>query len=422
VNNSKSSYALWIAMLIVFIGLSAVALFISRKSGTAEDAAAAPVAASTGRVTFLMEQQWLIKLKLARAEEAMRATQIQTTGRVVPVPSKRAIVSPPVGGIVQNGTMPRIGQQIMKGQLLATLVQTPTAAEAAQIRTANTQVQIENTRVDAERRRLAQNEIEAKARLEEATHDLARSQRLYDKKAYSAKALESDELARTVAASQLEAIREQLKALQTQPMPGSSLGSEYEVRSPISGTIVNVRKASGEQVAAGDAMIEIVALDSVWVEAPVFEKDLGRLAKQGRAVFTTAAYPDKEFEGRLINVGRVVDEQSRTATAIFEVPNPTETLSIGMQANLRLEGGAQMQVVLIPREAVLDNEGKKIVYVLLSGEEFERREVVLGDEYGGQVAILSGVRTGERVVTQGAYQLKLQELRPANAGAHTHEV
>ena len=421
-NNSKSSYALWIAMLIVFIGLSAVALFISRKSGTAEDAAAAPVAASTGRVTFLMEQQWLIKLKLARAEEAMRATQIQTTGRVVPVPSKRAIVSPPVGGIVQNGTMPRIGQQIMKGQLLATLVQTPTAAEAAQIRTANTQVQIENTRVDAERRRLAQNEIEAKARLEEATHDLARSQRLYDKKAYSAKALESDELARTVAASQLEAIREQLKALQTQPMPGSSLGSEYEVRSPISGTIVNVRKASGEQVAAGDAMIEIVALDSVWVEAPVFEKDLGRLAKQGRAVFTTAAYPDKEFEGRLINVGRVVDEQSRTATAIFEVPNPTETLSIGMQANLRLEGGAQMQVVLIPREAVLDNEGKKIVYVLLSGEEFERREVVLGDEYGGQVAILSGVRTGERVVTQGAYQLKLQELRPANAGAHTHEV
>jgi cobalt-zinc-cadmium efflux system membrane fusion protein len=422
VNNSKSSYALWIAMLIAFIGLSAVALFISRKSGTAEDAAAAPVSANTGRVTFLMEQQWLIKLKLARAEEAMRATQIQTTGRVVPVPSKRAIVSPPVGGIVQNGTMPRIGQQIMKGELLATLLQTPTAAEAAQIRTANTQVQIENTRVDAERRRLAQNEIEAKARLEEAAHDLARSQRLYDKKAYSAKALESDELARTVAASQLEAIREQLKALQTQPMPVSSSGSEYEMRSPISGTIVNVRKASGEQVAAGDAMIEIVALDTVWVEAPVFEKDLGRLAKQGRAVFTTAAYPDKEFEGRLINVGKVVDEQSRTATAIFEVPNPSEQLSIGMQANLRLEGGAQVKVVLIPREAVLDNEGKKIVYVLLSGEEFERREVVLGDEYGGQVAILSGVQTGERVVTQGAYQLKLQELRPANAGAHTHEV
>jgi multidrug efflux pump subunit AcrA (membrane-fusion protein) len=79
-------------------------------------------------------------------------------------------------------------------------------------------------------------------------------------------------------------------------------------------------------------------------------------------------------------------------------------------------------VLLIPREAVLDNEGKKIVYVLISGEEFERREVVVGDEYGRQVAILSGVQPGERVVTQGAYQLKLQELRPANAGEHSHEV
>jgi multidrug efflux pump subunit AcrA (membrane-fusion protein) len=93
-----------------------------------------------------------------------------------------------------------------------------------------------------------------------------------------------------------------------------------------------------------------------------------------------------------------------------------------MQANVRLDAGQQAQVLLIPRDAVLDNEGKKIVYVLLSGEEFERRDVVLGDEYGDKVAVLSGVRKGERVVTQGAYQLKLQELRPAEAGAHSHEV
>jgi membrane fusion protein, heavy metal efflux system len=75
----------------------------------------------------------------------------------------------------------------------------------------------------------------------------------------------------------------------------------------------------------------------------------------------------------------------------------------------------------VPREAVLDNEGKKIVYVLLSGEEFERREVKLGDEYGERIAVLDGLKAGERIVTQGALQLKLQELNPASAGAHTHE-
>ena len=78
-------------------------------------------------------------------------------------------------------------------------------------------------------------------------------------------------------------------------------------------------------------------------------------------------------------------------------------------------------VVIIPSAAVLEHEGKKIVYVLLSGDEFERREVTLGDESGGKVAVLAGLKAGERVVTQGALQLKMQELNPAEAGAHTHE-
>jgi cobalt-zinc-cadmium efflux system membrane fusion protein len=421
VNTRKVNF-IWLMVLAALVGLAAAGVFILRESATGEDAGGAPAAASTGRVPFRMEQQWLIHLKLAKAEGAMKARQILSTGRVVPVPSKRAVVSPPVGGIIQGGTMPRIGQRVSEGQLLTVLTQTPTAAESAQIQAASAQVHIENTRVEAERRRLTQLQVEAEARLEEATHDLSRSQRLYEKKAYSAKALESDELARKAAAAQLEAIREQLKALQTATPPAAPSGSTYEVHAPISGTVVSVSKASGERVAAGEPIVEIVALDTVWVEAPIFEKDLGRLAKDLRAVFTTAAYPDKEFRGQVIDVGKVIDEQSRTAKAIFEVPNASGDLSIGMQANLRLDAGSQTQVLLVPREAVLDNEGKKIVYVLLSGEEFERRDVVLGDEYGDKVAILSGVKQGERVVTQGAYQLKLQELRPANAGAHTHEV
>ncbi|HYR84286.1 MAG TPA: efflux RND transporter periplasmic adaptor subunit [Terriglobia bacterium] len=407
----KAANARWIVVLVVFLALGAVAIYTLRRPQVAADEAAAPATASTGRVAFLMEQQWLIKLKLAKAEEAELAPQIRSTGRVVPVPENHAVVAPPVGGIIQGGTLPRIGQQVTRGQRLATLLQTPTAAEAAQI-------QIENTRIDAERRRLGQVEVEAEARLEESTHDLGRSKRLYEKKAYSAKALEADELDRTAKAAQLEAVREQLKALH----PVTAANTTYEVHAPISGTIVGVSKSSGEQVAAGEAILEIVALDNVWVEAPIFEKDLGKLAKDVQAVFTTAAFPDKEFQGRLVSVNKVVDEQSRAAKAIFEVPNATGALSIGMQANVRLNAGAPASVLLIPRESVLDNEGKKIVYVQLSGEEFERRDVVLGDEYGRKVAVLSGVKPGQRVVTQGAYQLKLQELRPANAGAHTHEV
>jgi biotin carboxyl carrier protein len=234
----------WFAMLAAIVVIAGVAVFSLRgPDGSNPEVEAPAAAANTGRVAFLMEQQWLIKMKLAKAQEAELAPQIRSNGRIVPVPANRAIVAPPVGGILQGSVLPRIGQQVRQGQRIGTLLQTPTAAEAAQI-------QIENTRIEAERRRLTQLEVEAEARLEEATHDLGRSRRLFEKKAYSAKALESDELARTAAAAQLEAVREQLKALHSLTAANTS----YEVVAPIAGTIVGVHKSNGEQVAPGESM------------------------------------------------------------------------------------------------------------------------------------------------------------------------
>jgi cobalt-zinc-cadmium efflux system membrane fusion protein len=395
---------------IIAVAVVAAALVIWKRPAQGDAEATPPATTATGVVQFRMEQQWLIHMKLALAQEAELPQQISSTGRVVPAPSNRALVAPPVGGIIDTRPLPQIGQRVARGQLLATVLQTPTAAEAAQIH-------IENSRVDAERRRLAQAEIEAHARLNAAAAEADRAKRLVELKAYSQRQLETAEADRKAAEAILAGVQEQIRALQTAPT-----ASNYQVTAPISGTVVVLKKSPGEEVHAGEAILEIVALDRVWVEAPIFEKDLGRVKKDVAAIFTTAAFPDKEFQGRLVSIGSVVDEQSRAATAVFEVNNASGDLKLGMQANLRLGVGTKTKVLLVPKESILDNEGKKIVYVLRTGEEFERRDVVVGDEYGGKVAIVSGVKTGERVVTQGAYQLKLQELRPANAGAHTHEV
>ena len=400
----------WIWFAVIIAAVAVAGVFVGRHPNTGEADTAAKPAETNGIVPFRMEQQWLIRLKLALAERSELAPQIYSTGRVIPSPSNRAVVAPPVGGIIDNRPLPRIGQRVMRGQILATLVQTPTAAEAAQIR-------IENSRVDAERRRLGQAEIETRARLGAAAAEAGRAKRLLEKKAYSQRQSEAAEADRQAAEANLAAVQEQMKALQTAPT-----SANYEVTAPLTGTVVNVKKAAGEEVRSGEPILEIVSLDTVWVEAPIFEKDLGRVSGAVDAVFSTAAYPDTEFRGRLVDIGAVVDEETRAAKAVFEVNNAAGKLRLGMQANLRLGAGEKRSVVLVPKESILDNEGKKIVYVLRTGEEFERRDVVVGDEYGGKVAIISGVKPGERVVTQGAYQLKLQELRPANAGAHTHEV
>jgi RND family efflux transporter MFP subunit len=398
-----------LALLVLGIVAAAGAFLLDRPS---EEAAGEPPqpAQTSGIVPFRMEQQWLIRLKLALVEESELPLQIYSTGRVIPSPSNRAVVAPPVGGIIESRQLPRIGQRVLRGQLLATLNQIPTAAEAAQIH-------LENSRIEAERRRLGQAEVELRARLSAATAEAERAQRLVDKKAYSQRQLEIAEADRKAAEANLAAVLEQVRALEPTP-----LSAKYEVVAPLSGTVIDVRKAAGEEVRAGEPILEIVSLDMVWVEAPIFERDLGRITSNVDAVFSTVTYPDEQFRGRLVNIGAVVDERTRTAKVIFEVSNAAGRLRLGMQANLRLGAGDKRRVLLLPKEAVLDNEGKKIVYVLRTGEEFERRDVVVGDDYGDKVAIISGVKSGERVVTQGAYQLKLQELRPAEAGAHTHEV
>jgi cobalt-zinc-cadmium efflux system membrane fusion protein len=409
------------ALLVVFAGI----LWLRpAKEVKTEAPAAAP---TTGKVAFLMEQQWLIHMKLAQAEEQTVARQITATGRVVPAANSQAMVAPPVGGIVSNRNLPRVGQHVARGQTIAIIQQVATSAEQAQVRAAAASLSLENARLEADRR-TASGEVEAaRVRVDLATKEAARAQRLYERKAFSERQMQAAEADLRAAKAQFDAAVKRLEALEN---PGAaertragvgSANASYTIRAPLSGYVTKVNKSIGEQVAAGEAIVEISNLDTVWIEAPIFEKDLSRLAGNVSATFTTPAYPDQEFKGTVVDIGAVIDEQTRATKVIFQLPNDGRALRLGMQANVRLDAGEQVTAMMIPKEAVLEHEGKKIVYVLLSGEEFERREVTIGDELSGKVAVLSGLNKGERVVTQGAYQLKLQELQPAEAGAHTHE-
>jgi RND family efflux transporter MFP subunit len=409
------------ALLVVF---AAILWLRPAKEMKTEAPAAAPAA---GKVAFLMEQQWLIRMKLALVEEQTVARQITATGRVIPAANSQAVVAPPVGGIVSSRNLPRMGQRVAQGQTIAVIQQVATSAEQAQVRAAAASLSLENARLEADRR-TASGEVEAaRVRLDLATKEAARAQRLYERKAFSERQMQAADADLKAAKAQYDAAVKRLEALgnpATAERARAGVGSanaSYTVRAPLSGYVTKVNKSIGEQVEPGEAIVEISNLNSVWVEAPIFEKDLSRLAGNVSATFTTPAYPDQEFQGTVVDIGAVIDEQTRAAKVIFQLPNDGRALRLGMQANVRLDSGEQITAMMIPKEAVLEHEGKKIVYVLLSGEEFERREVMIGDELGGKIAVLSGLIKGERVVTQGAYQLKLQELQPAEAGAHTHE-
>jgi len=426
-NDSRRKQVMIVAVVAVVAVVVILFAFLWLRPSKEVKTEAPAAAGATGTVKFLMEQQWLIRMKLARVDEQTVARQITATGRVVPAANKQAVIAPPVGGILAGGQIPRIGQRVAQGQTIAVLQQTATSAEQAQVRAAAASISLENARLEADSR-TAVGEVElARVRLDLAQKEANRAQRLYERKAFSERQLQAAESDLKSAKAGYDTAVKRVAALTSSRFLAAaranvgSANASFAVRAPLSGYVTKVNKSIGEQVAPGEAILEISNLDTVWIEAPIFERDLNRLGGGAGATFTTAAYPGQEFRGSLVDIGAEIDERTRAATVVFQVPNGGRALRIGMQANVSLDAGESVTAMMIPRSAVLDNEGKKLVYVLLSGEEFQRREVTLGDEYGDQVAVLSGLSKGECVVTQGAYQIRLQELKPADAGVHSHE-
>jgi cobalt-zinc-cadmium efflux system membrane fusion protein len=439
---------------LLIIGL--IGIYVWRRSATKVEVTKTEAEKSeAGKVKFLMEQQWLIKMKLAKAEEQTVSRQVTSTGRVVPAANSQAVVSTPVAGILSDRQLPRIGQFVGGGQPIAFIRQTPTSTEQAQTRAAqtqvelskaqletqrrqmemqNSQIEIENARLESEKRTASGDAENARVRLEQARREADRMQRLYDGKAASQKQLQTAQSERDSAqASYDSAVRRRDALSNARPVRPSKVNIDtniggvtavpngFTVNAPFGGYVTKVNKSIGEQVSPGDAIVEISNLDTVYVEAPIFERDLNTLGTSRTATFKVSAYPEQEFKGTVLDFGSTIDENTRAANVVFQVENAGRVLRLGMQANVRLDAEQTVTAMMIPKEAVLEAEGKKLIYVLLSGEEFERREVTLGDEYGDKVAVLSGLKNGERVVTQGAYQIRQQELRPADAGVHSHE-
>jgi membrane fusion protein, heavy metal efflux system len=198
------------------------------------------------------------------------------------------------------------------------------------------------------------------------------------------------------------------------------------LRSPISGTIVEASVTSGELIHSDRKLFHVVNLDTLWIEANVSEYDLGRVQKAPGASYRLAAYPDRIVPiqaggGRLIDIGALVDTDTRTVPIRYEIPNPDGTLRVGMFADLLVETNRRQTALAVPKDAVVDEGSEVVVYLQRGGETFERRRVEVGIRDANQVEILGGLAVGDRVATKGAYTIRLSTLSsaiPAHGHAH----
>jgi len=177
------------------------------------------------------------------------------------------------------------------------------------------------------------------------------------------------------------------------------------VTSPIDGTIAAADVSLGEQVTAEQSLYTVLDATTLWIEAEVFEGDVARVSAAGRA--------DVRIEGHATTlaatvhrIGQVVDPATRTVKVVLAIDNTAGLLRPGMFAQVSVGAGAPARVLAVPDAAVIEDGGRRLVFVKLGPEAFVRREVVLGGRDGDAWAVRTGVTRGERVVVAGTYQLR----------------
>jgi RND family efflux transporter MFP subunit len=365
-------------------------------------------------VPFLMEQQWKVKLLLEEARARTLVERLGVPAQVVTPEGREAVVSAPSAGRLlpgPSGVLPRSGDHIEAGQILALVEPLLGASESAQLQALRTELDLQ---VLAALRAAS----EASARLRFAEREQERLEALREQGLATRQELEQAARDLALARSDAESARATEAALE--PIRRNELPLRLPVLAPLSGTIVAAKRVEGEALLAGDTVFRVHDTSRIAIEGRVSEFDLARLGVAPGAVATFPGLPGKRIALEGPYFGTTVEAASRTLLVRYEVDAEPGVRS-GMLAELAIALASADAAVSIPVEAVIRDQGSATAYVMLEGELFQKRVLELGIEDGGFVEVRRGLAPGDRVATRGVYQLKLASLSPASFGSgHQH--
>jgi len=267
--------------------------------------------------------------------------------------------------------------------------------------------------------------FKATADFELAKSSYEREKRLFDRGAGAGKNLQAAEAERKVAEATLNAAEKKLHVLGFTEAQVERATETHEINAaitlfaPLSGRIVDNRIALGSMVDQATEILTILDPGVLCVDADIYERDIAAVQKGQEVDVTVPAYPDLVFKGRILYIGDVIKEETRTVTVRTEVGNEGYRLKPGMFASISILLDRQTRALTVPQAAVLDDRDRQIVFVAREGA-FVPRVVVTGAKMNGTVEITSGLAAGERVVTKGNFQLKSKLNGQVFQGVHVH--
>jgi RND family efflux transporter MFP subunit len=182
---------------------------------------------------------------------------------------------------------------------------------------------------------------------------------------------------------------------------------EVTITADASGIVRSRKVTVGQFVNAGDVLIELTDLSTVWVKADVFDTDLAKIRPGLTATIRSEALPGTRLTGVVDFIDPQSDPQTRTTPVRLQVNNPGTRLKPGMvvQPSFHLALG---NVLTVPREAVIDTGQEKVVYLAGDNGVFQKRRIEVGTPLEDRYPVLEGLKAGDKVVTNGVFLLDSQ--------------
>ena len=313
------------------------------------------------------------RFAVAQAVARLESDQILANGVVAADVSRSYAVNSLSSGRVVE-VRARLGDDVQKGQLLLTMT-SPDMSQAF-----------------ADYQKFKAGAALAKTQVE-------RAQLLYSHGAAPQKDLELAEDTHNKANIDTLTAEERIRLLGGDPQHVSSL---LEIHAPVSGTITeqNVTSAAGvKSLDNSPNLFTIADLSNVWIVCDVYENDLGRVHLGDRAEIELNACPDRRLAGRVANISKLLDPNTRSAKVRIELPNEAGILRPNMFATIHFVSRGTETRTVIPSSAVLRLQDRDWVFVKLSGQRFRRTEVQAGPVNADKTQqILGGLRPGDQVV------------------------
>jgi len=257
---------------------------------------------------------------------------------------------------------------------------------------------------------LRTNYLKAKDAYALAQKTYVRSQDLYQHHAIAVKDLEQAESAEVQAGGDLASAEAALRVMGVSDPDAVEKGpSSYEVpvRAPIGGEVVEQLVSAGQLLQPGNSQCFTISdTGTMWVLVNVYQKDLPFVHVGDTVTIQTDAYPDS-FRGRISYIAAALDPTTRTLPARIETLNPGEKLKKDMYVTTTVQAGKIQNAIAVPDSAVLrDSENEPFVYAEVSGNQFGRRPVTLGESLQGHTQVTAGLRPGDHVIGDGSLFLQ----------------